>query len=155
MKAILNVDGKQLEVTSISYYKGEVASVQTSDENGVFSTYYHESNNFYVEAPLIINLNEALEFPFVEESIKSKFTELIKHLEEVIVDEDSMLTHLAISAMDEVEDVPFGEQHLLEKQKEFKLMQQRVMGVIDTVEEVKAYMEGWYRDDDDATAVEA
>lgn len=146
MKAVLNVDGKQLEVTSISFYQGEITNVTTFDVEGEPRTYYDENASWTPKGTKRIALKKALKFPIIEKSIKTKFTELIEHLEEVIVDEDRMLTHLAISAMDE--DLPFNESHLVEKQKEFKLMQQRVLGVIDTVEEVKAFMEGWYRDDD-------
>lgn len=154
MKAVLNVDGKQLEVTSIGFYQDEITSVVVSSEIGMYQTYYDENASWTPEGTNRIALKQALEFPIIEESIKSKFTELIKHLEEIVVDEDFVLTNLAIDAMDK-EELPFEGLNLVEKQNDFKRRQQRVLGVIDTVEEVKAFMEGWYRDDDTTTAVEA
>lgn len=153
MKAILNVDGKKLEVTSINLRQGKVVSVDViSDQRLV--TYYDFNSLWKPDDANVLYLNELLDYPSIEQAVSDKWKKLIEHLEEVIVDEDSMLTHLAISAMDE-EPLPFEGLNLAEKQKEFKLMQQRVLGVIDTVEEVKAFMEGWYHDDDTTTAVEA
>lgn len=153
MKALLNVDGEKLAVHNIGFRDDKVTSVTVmSGERSI--TYYDLSCPWIPEGSKVLYLDELLEFPTIEQAVADKWKKLIEHLEEVIVDEDSMLTHLAISAMDE-EPLPFEGLNLVEKQKEFKLMQQRVLGVIDTVEEVKAFMEGWYHDDDTTTAVEA
>lgn len=146
MKAILNVDGKQLEVTNINLYQGKVTDVQVTFGNNVYKTYHDEKSLTFAKDALLVNMEEALEFPTIGQAVADKWKKLIEHLEELIVDEDGMLTHLALTTMNE--ELPFNESYLVDKQREYKQMQQRVNGVIDTVEEVKAFMEGWYRDDD-------
>lgn len=78
---------------------------------------------------------------------------LIKHLEELVKSENESLVNFAVEAMSHNDKFPF-EKNITEKQKEYKLMEQRVLGIIDTVEEVKAFMEGWYAGDDNTTANE-
>jgi len=152
MKALLNVDGKKYSVSSIFYDGNQVSSVTAASENGAVT--YHDVNCSWAPANAnLLYLSELLEFPTIEKDVADKWKKLIEHLEEVIVDEDSMLTHIAISAM-EGKGLPFDELSLIESQKEYKLTRQRVNGVIDTVEEVKVFMEGWYMDDDTTTADE-
>ena len=153
MKARLNILGRKLEVVSISYYQDKITDVQVAEGNGVYQTYYNEKSTTYRENAISINMDEALEFPEIEERIVDERNKLIEHLEDFQSDENEYLTHLAINAM-ETDELPFEELSLIEKQKEYKLRQQRVMGVIDTVEVVKAYTEGYYAKVDDE-AVEA
>lgn len=79
---------------------------------------------------------------------------LIEHLETLVQQENNMLINIAIEAMEGTPDLPF-DNHLSTKQHEYKLMQQRVFGIIDAVEEVKAFLEGWYERDNVATENEA
>lgn len=153
MKAVLNVDGKKLEVASISFYKDEVVSLVAV--NGVELVSYYDANCAWIpKGAKVLHLNELLEYPTIEQAVADKWKKLIEHLEELEEEEGSWLTHIAINAM-EGKGLPFDELSLIESQKEYKLRQQRVTGVIDTIEEVKAFMEGWYMDDDTTTAVEA
>lgn len=69
---------------------------------------------------------------------------LIEHLEDMLASENAKLTDMAVDAMEYESDVPFGELTLITAQKEYKLMQQRVLGIIDTIEEVKAFSEGYF-----------
>ncbi|MFD1205821.1 hypothetical protein ACFQ38_12040 [Sporosarcina contaminans] len=69
---------------------------------------------------------------------------LIDHLEGVLAEENRNLTNIAIQAMESNPDAPFRELSLIDYQKEYKLKQQRVLGIIDTIEEVKAFLEGYF-----------
>lgn len=143
MKAILNVDGKQLEVVSISYHQNKITDVQITDGIGVYQTYYDEKSITFHEGALSVNMQEALEFPDIGQRIVDERNKLIEHLEKLVAREDDELTGIAIDAM-EGDLLPFSELALIDSQKEYKLMQQRVLGIIDVVEEVKAYSEGYY-----------
>ncbi|MEK5070828.1 hypothetical protein [Sporosarcina sp. FSL K6-1508] len=153
MKARLNILGRKFEVVSIRYYQDKVEEVQVLVGHNEYKTFYNEKSASFQKIETLVNMEEALEFPEIEERIVDERNKLIEHLEEFQSDENEYLTHLAINAM-ETDELPFEELSLIEKQKEYKLRQQRVMGVIDTVEEVKAFTEGFYAKVDDA-AVEA
>lgn len=96
-------------------------------------------------------MHEALEFPDVEQKIVDERNKLIEHLEKLVAREDDELTGIAIDAM-EGDQLPFSELALIDSQKEYKLMQQRVLGIIDVVEEVKAYSEGYFTNVNDEAA---
>lgn len=151
MKARLNVLGDKLEVVSINYYADNISSVTIVDRNGNYLTYHDENNGAYVENALKVDLKKSLEFPELEQLIVENNNNLLDHLEEMLSEESIKLTNIAIDAMEGDEDIPFVETALLDKQKEYKLMQQRVLGIIDAIEEVKAYLEGWYANNDAAT----
>lgn len=146
MKAVLNVDGKKLEVTNISYESGKVVVVTVWDDK-IITPYYDANCAWIPVGAKVLYLNELLEYPTIEKAISYKWTSLINHLEEVAANEHETLVNLAVNVM-ENDSFPFNESPLVEGQRQYKLMEQRVLGVIDTVEEVKAFMEGWYRDDD-------
>lgn len=143
MKARLNVLGRKLEVTSITYFRDKVTDVQVDCGNNVFKTYYDEKSISFREDALKVNMDEALEFPSIEERIVDERNKLIEHLEKIMISEDEVLTAFAVTAMEE-KSLPFSELVLVNSQKEYKSMQQRVLGFIDAVEEVKAYTEGYY-----------
>ncbi|MGE7545036.1 hypothetical protein [Sporosarcina newyorkensis] len=69
---------------------------------------------------------------------------LIDHLEKMLERENANLTNVAIAAMEGKKDSPFSEVLLVKHQREYKLKQQRILGIIDTIEEIKAYTEGYY-----------
>lgn len=69
---------------------------------------------------------------------------LIEHLEATLKEENAKLIDIAVDAMEHESDAPFGELTVFAAQKEYKLMQQRVLGMIDMLEEVKAFSEGYY-----------
>lgn len=143
MKARLNILGRKMEVVSISYYQDKITDVQVACGSGVYQTYYNEKSTSFSENAISINMDEALEFPDLEQRIVDERNKLIEHLEEFQSEENEYLTHMAINAMED-DQLPFMELSLVEKQKEYKLRGQRVQGVIDTVEEVKAFSEGFY-----------
>ena len=146
MKAVLNVDGKKLEVTNIGYENGKVVTVTTWSERKAVP-YYDVNCEWAPVDANVLYLNELLEYPSIEQAVADKWKKLIEHLEEVAANEHETLVNLAVNVM-ENDGFPFNETPLVEGQREYKRMEQRVTGVIDTVEEVKAFMEGWYRDDD-------
>lgn len=153
MKAVLNVDGKQLEVTNIYYVNGEVKSVQVHLGNHLYETYEHHDSLFSNDATKLVDFSKSLEFPRVKELIEDEQNKLIEHLDEFIKQENEELTNIAIEAMEGRTDLPFNN-YLSEKQQEYKLAQQRIFGIIDAIEEVKAFLEGWYSDDKTTAAVE-
>lgn len=152
MKAVLNVEGKRFEVVNISYSAGKVVYVAV-EFGDIIKSFYNHGANWVPENAGMTDLNESLEFIPLQERAEEKWTSLIKHLEEVAANEHETLVNLAVNVMED-DSSPFNEQPLVEGQREYKLMEQRVLGVIDTVEEVKAFMEGWYLDDDTTTADE-
>lgn len=155
MKAVLNVDGKKLEVTSINLNKGEITSVQVDYGNYDYQTYHDRKNIIFREDALLVNMEEALEFPELEERIVEGNNKLIKHLEELIIREKENLTTIAIDAMEgEANGLPFSELPLSDAQKEYKLAEQYMLGIVDAVEGVKAYTEGFYADKNNDESVE-
>lgn len=156
MKAILNVNGEKLEVTNINLYKGKVTNVQVNNGNNVFRTYYNEKSNTFHESALLINMEEALEFPDIEQRKVDEQNKLIEHLEEMLLVEDEKLINIAVDAMESGADgLPFASLSLSNWQKEYRLTQQRVLGMIDAIEEVKAYTEGYYADKNNDGPIEA
>lgn len=79
-------------------------------------------------------------------NVKSKVeaTNLLEHLEQMYDVEHAELIDIAVNAMEGDTRVPFGELSLVDSQKEYKLKQQRVLGILDTIEEVKAFLEGYF-----------
>ncbi|MFJ7736431.1 hypothetical protein ACIQ2D_08805 [Lysinibacillus sp. NPDC097287] len=153
MKAVLNVKGTKLSVLSINYHCDELFYVRTVDENGNEGLFHDEKTAQHVTGVKLIDLKTALEFPDHEARIVEERAKLISHLEEMQKEENNKLLDIAIDAMEGEPDLPF-DNHLSIKQKEYKLLQQRIFGIIDAVEEVKAYTEGFYANADDP-AVEA
>jgi len=153
MKARLNILGRKLKVISIDFLNDEVDAVLTVDDNGNYNSYYNEKTMKSRGNVLFANMEEWLEFPDLEQRIVDERNKLIEHLEKLAAREDDELTGIAIDAM-EGSSLPFGELALIESQKEYKLMQQRVLGIIDAMEEVKAFMEGYYANVDDEAAEE-
>lgn len=144
MKARFNIDGKQLEVVAINYYSDEISSVSIVDESGNFKTYHDNNHGSYIEDALKVDLKKSIEFPEVQETIDNKLNTLIQHLDEMYKEENDKLTNIAIDAMEDTAGLPFTEVSLLDSQKEYKLMQQRVFGILDAIEEVKAFQEGFF-----------
>lgn len=69
---------------------------------------------------------------------------LIAHLEQMLVKENEKLNEMAINAMEKASRSPFAELSLVNSQKDYQFKQQRVLGIIDTIEEAKAFLEGFY-----------
>ncbi len=145
MQPTLTVEGKQFAVYAVFYRDGKINSVSIYDESGTTVTYHdiNEDTKYYIEQPLKIDFATALKFPEFEEQTKAHENELIDHLEMMLKEEHQGLIDIAINAMEE-DELPFVGASLVEKQREYKLHQQRVLGIIDAVEEVKAYLEGYY-----------
>ncbi|TKI53130.1 hypothetical protein FC756_25635 [Lysinibacillus mangiferihumi] len=146
MKAILNVKGTKLSVLSIHFREnGQIESVYVNDKDDKAVRCVNEKDSIYNAGYHIAlkSLEDSLEFVNLNEK-------LIKHLDEMIEQEGKELTEIAIEAMEGEPDLPF-DNHLSIKQREYKLKQQRVLGWFDAVEEVKAFMEGYYENVDDET----
>ena len=151
MKAVINVKGTKLSVLSIHFREtGKTLSVYAKDENGRETRFVDKSHSQYDTSPHIAleNLDAALEYPELEARIVDGNNKLIAHLDEMLAQENQELVNIAVDAMESEPDLPF-DSHLSIKQKEYKLMQQRVLGLIDAVEEVKAFTEGYYANVDD------
>ncbi|MBX8942463.1 hypothetical protein [Lysinibacillus sp. K60] len=151
MQPVINVKGTKLSVVSIHYRNnGKPSTVYAADENGRESLFIEKSQSQYDNRPHVAvdNLSELLEYPELEEMIVEGNNRLIAHLDEMLTQENQELVNIAINAMEGEADLPF-DSHLSIKQKEYKLKQQRVLGLIDAVEEVKAFTEGYYANVDD------
>lgn len=153
MQAVLNVKGTKLSVLSIHYSEtGKVLSVYAKDENGRETRFVDKSQSQHDTTPhlAIEDLDGALEYPELEARIVEGNNRLIEHLDEMLGQEIIELSNIAIDAMESESDLPL-DNHLSKKQREYKLQQQRVLGWIDAVEEVKAYTEGYYANADDGS----
>ncbi|TKI52851.1 hypothetical protein FC756_26975 [Lysinibacillus mangiferihumi] len=153
MQIVINVKGTKLSVVNIFYRTtGEPSGVYALDENGRQSLFIDKKQSQHDTRPHIAveNLSEMLEYPELEARIVEGNNRLIKHLEDMQKEENSKLLDIAIDAMESEPGLPF-DSHLSSKQHEYKLLQQRVFGIIDTVEEVKAFTEGYYTNVDDET----
>lgn len=148
MQPMLTVEGKQFDVYAVFYRKGKIDSVTIIDESGNQVSYYdiNEDTQYYIEQSLKVDFATALKYPVFEEQMKVHENNLIEHLEMMLKEEHEGLIDIAINAMEE-DVLPFVGAGLVEKQREYKLHQQRVLGIIDAVEEVKAYLEGFYAGD--------
>ena len=150
LKPVLTVEGKEYEVLNLTFYNGEVTQATIYDDGENCIIYYDEDCSYsYVEKQLKLDFSKALRFVAIEQKIASEQEKLIAHLEDVQNEENNKLLEIAIDAMEGEAEEPFA-LNLANKQQEYKLMQQRVFGIIDTIEEVKAYTEGYYANGNDA-----
>lgn len=69
---------------------------------------------------------------------------LIEHLEDMLASENAKLKDMAVTAMHSASKLPFPDKAIIESHRQYELMQQRVLGIIDTLEEVKAFSEGYF-----------
>lgn len=157
MKAILNVKGTKLSVLSIHYSQnGEPTSVNTRDEKGRLDATYADKSLEGNAADIydgFLDLKVALEYPELEARIVEDNKRLIQFLEEDLIDKKRKLHNILIEMGALKDDAPFSNlaAKLLEKHSEHALMEQRVFGIIDTIEKLKAFMEGYYANVDDET----
>lgn len=134
MKARLNILGRKHNIISV-----EVQDPETGERKHIYDSEFYP----YMPDEQKVDLAKNIETPLIVE----ERTKLIEHLDEMIEQESNELTIIAIDAMEGEPDLPF-DSHLSIKQKEYKLKQQRVLGLIDGVEEVKAFTEGYFINDD-------
>lgn len=147
MKAVLNVDGKQLEVTSINYVNGEVKSVQVHLGDNKYEHYQCSESFRFDPDDKLIDFSKALKFI-------GRYDDLIQHLEKTLRGGNENLIEIAIEAMEGKESsLPFNS-HLTEAQRLYQSEKQRVMGMLDMTEEAKAFAEGWYDDEKSASTIE-
>ena len=153
MKAVINVKGTKLSVLSIHYHCDEIHNVTAIDENGNKKYFYDEKTAKGAEDVVFVDLKTALEYPELEARIVEERTELIQLLEDGLDDEKRKLHNILVEMGALKDDAPFSNLgvKLLEKHTEHTLKEQRVFGIIDTVEKVKAYTEGFYANDNDPT----
>lgn len=149
MKPRLNIMGRKHKIIQINhkdYGDGgiEMVKYKVTAEDGVTSVYkylYDSSSELKGSAEHVENLAS-----LIVDDQPSPFDRLIEHLEDMQKEEHNTLTDLAIEMAELRVELPFDSlgQKLIQKQNEYFLMQQRVFGIIDTIEEVKAIHEGFY-----------
>lgn len=150
LKPTLTVDGKEYEVFSLTFRDGVADSVTIFDKSQNCITYRNEKlTSSYIEENLKLDFSKALRFIGVKEKIASEREKLIAHLDEMHERENQELIELAIDAMEGNAEEPFA-LNLVDKQRDYKFKQQRLMGLLDAIEEVKAYTEGYYANGNDA-----
>jgi len=149
MQAVINVKGTKLSVLSIHYYTtGEPYTVYAVDENGKEERFIEKSQSQYVRDPHVAvdNLSELLEYPEFEARIVEDNKRLIQFLEDDLKDEKRKLYNILIEMGALKDDAPFSNlaDRLLERHSEHALREQKVFGIIDTIEKIKAFSEGYY-----------
>lgn len=151
MQVILNVKGTKLSVLSIHYHStGEPYTIFAIDENGKEKRFIEKSQSQYVRDPHVAveNLSELLEYPELEARIVEDNKRLIQFLEGDLNEEKRKLYNILIEMGALRDDAPFSNlaDRLLERHSEHALREQRVFGIIDTIEKVKAFSERYYED---------
>lgn len=148
MQPTLTVEGKEFEVYSVYYRQGKINSVTVEDESGNLVNYHdiNEDTQYYVEQPLKIDFATALKFPGFDAEIKQREDKLIEHLDTMLTNEDNNLLGMANDMARTKVELPFEklEEKLVKLKMEYDSAEQRVLGMIDAVEEVKAFLEGYY-----------
>ncbi|WP_374965977.1 hypothetical protein [Lysinibacillus sp. RS5] len=154
MKPRLNIMGRKHKIVDMHFKAGtndEIDHVmyETVENDGVtpiFQTLCDSSSSLKDSYDHVDNLAS-----LIVDDTPSPFLKLIKHLEDMQKEEHFKLQDILTEMGELKEELPFDklEDKLLSKHGEFKLMQQRVFGIIDAVEEVKAYAEGYYANVDD------
>lgn len=149
MQAVINVKGTKMSVLSIHRSEtGKLLTVYAKHENGRETCFVDKLDSQYYSIPhvAIENLEGALEYPEVEARIIEERNKLIHHLEQMQREENEKLIEILTDMGEMKDDYPFGklEERLVTKQREYKLAQQRVFGIIDAIEEIKAYAEGYF-----------
>lgn len=149
MQVVINVKGTKLSVlTTHRAETGQLLSVYAKDENGRETRYIDKERSQYDTSPhvAIENLEGALEYPEVEARIIEERNKLIHHLEQSFRTEQSKLDDLLVDLGETEAEYPFEKlgDKLIAKQSEYKFAQQRVFGMLDTIEEAKAYAEGYF-----------
>lgn len=143
MKVFLNMDGKKFPVVNMSLVGDAVVNVQIKQHDGAYKVVYDLSQDFVNGIYPKLNLVDHLEYPQFEVEKEENNKRLIDHLEMRFKEENDQLIDFAISAMENDSDLPF-DTNLVNMQKEYKLLQQRLFGILDTIEEVKAFQEGYF-----------
>lgn len=149
MQAVINVKGTKMSVLSIHRSEtGKLLTVYAKHENGRETCFVDKLDSQYYSIPhvAIENLEGALEYPEVEARIIEERNKLIHHLEQMQREENEKLIEILTDMGEMKDDYPFGklEERLVTKQREYKLAQQRVFGIIDAIEEIKAYAEEYF-----------
>lgn len=133
MKARLNVLGTKMKVTAINFYSDKVTSAQIVGENGDLLTFHDESSGADVVEAMMINLQEALEFP-------DKNQEYVEALNDLLEQSEQYLLELQQQIIQEVlnhGDMPFGDCTLSNLVKEYKGHKEYIDGVASALEVVK------------------
>ncbi|MGE6516671.1 hypothetical protein [Lysinibacillus sphaericus] len=154
MQVVINVKGTKMSVLSIHRSEtGKLLTVYAKHDNGRETCYVDKLESKYYSVPhvAIENLEGALEYPELEARIIEERNKLIHHLEQLQRTEQSKLDAVLVDLGETEAEYPFEKlgDKLIAKQSEYKLAQQRVFGILDTVEEAKAYAEGYYLNVDD------
>lgn len=149
MQAVINIKGTKLSVLSIRHSEtGKLLMVHASHDNGHETCFVDklDSQHFSIPHVAVENLEGALEYPEAEARIIEERNKLIHHLEQSLRAEQSKLDDLLIDLGETEAEYPFEKlgDKLIAKQSEYKFAQQRVFGMLDTIEEAKAYAEGYF-----------
>ncbi|MET4560792.1 hypothetical protein ABIA69_001936 [Lysinibacillus parviboronicapiens] len=138
MKARLNILGRKHNIVSV-----EVEDAVTGERKHIYDSEFYS----YMPEEQKVNLAECIESPLIAE----ERTKLIQHLDDMQQEEHNKLVDILTEMGELEEELPFDYlgKKLIAGQREYKLAQQRVFGIIDAVEEVKAFTEGYYLNVDD------
>lgn len=148
MEVYLNIHGERLPVVNMSYSDGVVSAVQVINKDMSSEFIYDNKYSYFNAHAKKMNLAELLEYPSINKKIEENNEKLIQRLIDMYEEENGKLTDIAINAMESKSDLPF-DTYLSDSKEEYKLLKQRVFGIIDTIEEVKAFQEGYFNQEGD------
>lgn len=120
MIPVLVVEGKPKKVIDINFRDGKPKNV-TTHENGFYKTYFDESNEFYVEKSLKVNLKDSLYW-------QGRYDEPYEAINSLIEDNQKELIDLSTQIADASIENTFVPPSLIEQYKKLK---QRTFGLMD------------------------
>lgn len=145
MQPRLNILGRKHKIVQISYSpikEGLVDSVLyealSEETQEVTFKYVHDVESKFEHGEKVQNLASLIEYEG-----PTQLDKLFSYLEDVYVDETLKLKDLAVEMAETKAELPFDNVgHLLvQKQNEYFLMQQRVLGIEDTISEAHEFCE--------------
>ena len=159
MKPRLNILGRKHKIVQIDFKAGtddviDHVMYEAFENDGVtkiYKTLCDSSSSLKDSYDYVDDLASLI----VDDS-PSQIDKLIEHLEDMYKEEVQTLEDLKTEMAETRTELPCEKigDLLAQKQNEYFLMQQRVFGIIDTIEEAKACTEGFYANVEDP-AVEA
>lgn len=132
MKPLLVVEGKQLEVVSISWYANSIESIMVRDENDNLVTYHDEVTHIYVEQPLKINIAKSLVW-------ENRYEPVIEAIQSRIDGEEENQTDRAIQYIENKGLEIFNNMNL---QQEYEQKSHFIDGLIEALGVVDEVIDG-------------
>lgn len=124
MYPVLTVDGKELNITDISYSVPGVINSVGVFEGHNYMTYYDESANVYTEGKLKINIKESLKWV-------DRYKEALEDIEQVIDEKADLMTTLAHEQMQLNRNLPFVDK---KKENEYFQKEREMIGLLHAQE---------------------